>query len=207
VKNAGAQFAALITIEVLQLRVVAPFCSDKNASAFAVGLTAISNAADPSPIPNARFIRLRKRVGDRSLGAAGASADGRGIAAALTLGASAVQLGSAYLRCPESLLPEGARASLGRRPTVMTNLYSGGLARAPRGRLIEEVGAVRSEAPPYPLGGAAAGPLFRAALEQGDFEFMPILAGQAAAPGRALPAAELTRKLAAGALAILEGRA
>lgn len=139
--------------------------------------------------------------------AAGGIADGRGIAAALTLGASAVQIGSAYLHCPESLLPAGARDELGRRPTVMTNVYSGGLARAPRGRLVDEIGAVRSEAPPYPLAGAASGPLFRAALERGDFEFMPILAGQAASLGVALPAAELTRMLAADALAILRRHA
>jgi nitronate monooxygenase len=85
----------------------------------------------------------------------------------------------------------------------MTNLYSGGLARAVRGRLVDELGPVRSEAPPYPLAGAVSGALFRAALERGDFTFMPMLAGQSAALGRALPAAELTRRLAAEALAIV----
>jgi nitronate monooxygenase len=135
--------------------------------------------------------------------AAGGIGDGRGIAAAFALGASAVQLGTAYLRCPETLLSEGARESIGGRPTVMTNIYSGGLARAGRGRLIDEIGPVRSEAPPYPLAGAASGPLFRAALERGDFDFMPILSGQAAPLGRPLLAAELTRRLAADALAVI----
>jgi nitronate monooxygenase len=135
--------------------------------------------------------------------AAGGIADGRGIAAALALGASGVQLGTAYLSCPESLLPDGARDILTTRPTLMTNLYSGGLARAVRGRLVDELGPVRSEAPPYPLAGAVSGPLFRAALERGDFTFMSMLAGQSAALGRALPAAELTRRLAAEALAIV----
>jgi nitronate monooxygenase len=135
--------------------------------------------------------------------AAGGIADGRGIAAALALGASGVQLGTAYLSCPESLLPDGARDILTTRPTLMTNLYSGGLARAVRGRLVDELGPVRSEAPPYPLAGAVSGALFRAALERGDFTFMPMLAGQSAALGRALPAAELTRRLAAEALAIV----
>lgn len=138
--------------------------------------------------------------------AAGGIADGRGIAAAFTLGASAVQLGTAYLPCPESLLPDGARAALTKRPTVMTNLYSGGLARGVRGRLVDELGPVRGEAPPYPLAGAASGPLFRAAMEQGDFGFMPMLAGQSAGMGRVIPAAELTRKVAADALAILDRR-
>jgi nitronate monooxygenase len=135
--------------------------------------------------------------------AAGGIADARGIAAAFVLGASAVQLGTAYLACPESLVPEGARQVLGSRPTVMTNVYSGGLARATRGRLVDEIGAVRSEAPPYPLAGAASGPLFRAAMERGDFEFMPMLSGQSAPLVQQLPAADLTRKLAADALAII----
>jgi nitronate monooxygenase len=89
----------------------------------------------------------------------------------------------------------------------MTNVYSGGLARATRGRLIDEIGPVRSEAPPYPIAGAASGPLFRAAMERGDFEFMPMLSGQSAPLAQRLPAAELTRKLAADALAMLGRRA
>ena len=135
--------------------------------------------------------------------AAGALGDARGIAAAVVLGASAVQVGTAYLHCPEALLPAGAKAMLSMRPTVMTNIYSGGLARAVRGRLVDEIGPIRTEAPPYPLAGAIAMPLFRAAIERGEFDFMPILAGQSASLGRALPAAELTRKLATDALAIL----
>ena len=138
--------------------------------------------------------------------AAGGIADGRGVAAALTLGASAVQVGTAYLHCPESFLPEGHKAMLGKRSTIMTNIYSGGLARAVRGRLIDEIGPIRGEAPPYPLAGAISLPLFRAAIEQGDYEFMPSLAGQNARLGYEAPAEELTQQLAADALAIIEGR-
>jgi nitronate monooxygenase len=139
--------------------------------------------------------------------AAGGIADGRGVAAAFALGASAVQVGTAYLHCPESLLPPGFRTLLKRRPTLFTNIYSGGLARAVRGRLIDNIGPIRGEAPPYPLAGAVTMPLFRAAVEKGDFEFLPMLAGQSAPLGEPLPAAELTRKLAADALAILGGQA
>jgi nitronate monooxygenase len=139
--------------------------------------------------------------------AAGGIADGRGIAAAFALGASAVQIGTAYLHCPESLLPPGFREMLKRRPTLFTNIYSGGLARAVRGGLIDEIGPIHAEAPPYPLAGAVTMPLFRAAMERGDYEFLPMLAGQSAVRGVPLPAAELTRKLAADALAILEGEA
>jgi nitronate monooxygenase len=137
--------------------------------------------------------------------AAGGIADGRGVAAALTLGASAVQVGTAYLRSPESFLPEGHKEMLGKRPTIITNIYSGGLARAVRGRLIDEIGPIRGEAPPYPLAGAITLPLFRAAIEQEDYEFLPSLAGQNAVLSESRPAADITRKLAADALAILEG--
>jgi nitronate monooxygenase len=139
--------------------------------------------------------------------AAGGIFDGRAVAAALTLGASAVQVGSAYLHCPESFLPDGHKEMLRKRQTIMTNIYSGGLARAVRGRLIDEIGPIRGEAPPYPLAGAISLPLFRAALEQGDFEFMPSLAGQNAVLGHEAPAEELTRDLAADALAIIGQRA
>jgi len=139
--------------------------------------------------------------------AAGAIADARGIAAAFALGASAVQVGSAYLHCPECYLPEGHKKMLQRNPTVMTNIYSGGLARAVRGRLIDEIGPIRPEAPPYPLAGAVSLPLFRAAIEQEDYEFMPSLAGQNACLGYAAPAEEFTRDLAADALALVGQRA
>jgi nitronate monooxygenase len=135
--------------------------------------------------------------------AAGGIADARGVSAAFALGASAVQVGSAYLHCPECFLPEGHKKMLQQHPTVMTNVYSGGLARAVRGRLIEEIGPVRPEAPPYPLAGAVSLPLFRAAIEQEDYEFMPSLAGQNACLGLQLPAEDVTRQLAADALAIL----
>ena len=135
--------------------------------------------------------------------AAGGIADGRGIAAAFALGASAVQLGTAYLHCPESLIANGHRQMLKERATVVTNLYSGGLARAVRGRLVDELGPIRSEAPPFPLAGLSVMPLWAAALQKGDFTFLPSLAGQSARLGKAVPAGEFTRQLAADTLAIL----
>ena len=135
--------------------------------------------------------------------AAGAIAGGEGVAAALALGASAVQIGTAYLHCDESFLADGQKAMLCERATIMTNVYSGGLARAVRGKLIDEIGPVREEAPPYPLAGATSLPLFRASLERGDFEFMPSLAGQNASFRSDASAEDLTRRIAAEALAIL----
>jgi nitronate monooxygenase len=138
--------------------------------------------------------------------AAGGIADGRGIAAAMILGASAVQLGTAYLHSPETPISAAHRARLTEGRTVFTNLMTGGLARGVRGRLVDELGPVRNEAPPYPLASAALAPIRAAAEKAGEFGFGPMWAGQAAPLGQALPAAELTRKLAADALAILDGR-
>jgi nitronate monooxygenase len=139
--------------------------------------------------------------------AAGGIGDGRGIAAALTLGASAVQLGTAYLHAPETPISAAHRAALTKGGTVFTNLMTGGLARGFRGRLVDDLGPVRRETPPYPLASAALAPIRAAAEKQGEYGFGPMWAGQAARLGVDLPAAALTRKLAADALAILEGRA
>lgn len=133
----------------------------------------------------------------------GGIADGRGIAAALTLGASAVQLGTAYLHSPEAPISAEHRQRLGEGGTLFTNLMTGGLARGMPGRLIEDLGPVRSEAPTYPLASAALAPIRAAAEKMGEYGFGPMWAGQAAPLGRVLPAAELTRQLAADALAII----
>ena len=139
--------------------------------------------------------------------AAGAIGDARGIAAAFLLGASAVQLGTAYLHTPEARISDAHRTALTSGRTVVTNLMTGGLARGARGRLIDELGPVRKEAPPYPLASAALAPIRAAAERDGEYGFGPMWAGEAAALGKALPAAELTRKLAASALALLAGGA
>jgi nitronate monooxygenase len=139
--------------------------------------------------------------------AAGGIADGRGIAAALALGASAVQLGTAYLHAPEAAISEVHRRRLHDGRTLFTNLLTGGLARGVHGRLVDDLGPVRSEAPPYPLASAALAPIRAAAEKQGEYGFGPMWAGQSAPLGEALPATELTRKLAADALAILGARA
>lgn len=139
--------------------------------------------------------------------AAGGIADGRGIAAAFALGASAAQIGTAYLMTPESLIDPAFKRLLAERPTLMTNLYSGGLARAARGRFIDELGPVREEAPPFPLATAAVMPLWRAAQERGDWDFLLPLAGQSASLAQSMPATQLTKKLAAEALAIIGSKA
>jgi nitronate monooxygenase len=138
--------------------------------------------------------------------AAGGIGDARGIAAALRLGAAAVQLGTAYLHCPESLISPAHRAALAKGPTLITNLLTGGLARGAAGRLVRELGPIRDEAPPYPLAAEALAPIRAEAEKRGEYGFGPMWIGQAGPLGRPLPAAGLTSTLAAETLAMLAGR-
>jgi len=135
--------------------------------------------------------------------AAGGIADGRGIAAAFALGASAVQIGTAYLACPESAISAPHRAAIATEPTLFTNLLTGGLARGVAGRLVRELGPVRDEAPPYPLAAAPLAPIRKAAEARGEYGFGPLWAGQAGRLARAIPAEQLTRTLACEALAAM----
>jgi nitronate monooxygenase len=136
--------------------------------------------------------------------AAGGIADGRGIAAAFALGAAGVQLGSAYLRCPESRVIAPARLALaaaGDDTTVITNVMTGRLARGVANRVMREVGPVSPDAPAFPHAATALAPLKVAAEKLGRVDFTNLWAGQAIGLGRELPAAESTRALAAEALA------
>jgi len=136
--------------------------------------------------------------------AAGGIADGRGIAAAFALGASGVQIGTAYLRCPESKVIAPARAALAQatdETTVITNVMTGRPARGVANRVMREVGPISPDAPLYPHAATALGPLKAAAEKLGRVDFTNLWAGQAVRMGREMPAAELTRALAGGALA------
>ncbi|WP_426442678.1 NAD(P)H-dependent flavin oxidoreductase [Bradyrhizobium genosp. P] len=135
--------------------------------------------------------------------AAGGIADGRGIAAAFALGASAVQIGSAYLRCPESKVSAQGRVALAQAwddSTVITNVMTGRPARGVANRVMREVGPISSDAPDFPHAATALGPLKAAAEKQGRVDFTNLWAGQAIRMGREMPAAELTRALAGAAL-------
>jgi nitronate monooxygenase len=135
--------------------------------------------------------------------AAGGISDGRGIAAAFALGASAAQVGSAYLKCPESIIGKPYRDGLARADadsTAVTNLMTGKPARGIVNRVMAEVGPLSSEAPAFPHSATALAPLRAAAEKTGSGDFTPMWSGQAVSLAQALPAAELTRKLAADAL-------
>ncbi|MBO4222384.1 nitronate monooxygenase family protein [Bradyrhizobium neotropicale] len=136
--------------------------------------------------------------------AAGGIADGRGIAAAFALGASGVQIGSAYLRCPESKVIAAARATLAQArddSTVITNVMTGRPARGVANRAISEIGPISPDAPVFPHAATALAPLKVAAEKLGRVDFTNMWAGQALPLGREQPAAELTRTLAGEALA------
>jgi nitronate monooxygenase len=136
--------------------------------------------------------------------AAGGIADGRGIAAAFALGASAVQIGSAYLRCPESKVIAPARVALAQAhddSTVITNVMTGRPARGVANRVMREIGPISPDAPAFPNAATGLAPLKAAAEKLGKVDFTNLWAGQAVRMGREMPAAELTRALAGAALA------
>jgi nitronate monooxygenase len=138
--------------------------------------------------------------------AAGGIADGRGIAAAFALGASGVQMGTAYLFCPEANVSPLHRQALKTAQddqTVLTNVLSGRAARAIVNRIVRELGPMSEHAPVFPLAGAALAPLRTGSEPAGSDEFTPLWSGQAARLGRELPAGELTVRLAKRALAKL----
>jgi len=138
--------------------------------------------------------------------AAGGIADARGIAAAFALGATGVQIGTAYLRCPESKISALHRAALKSASddaTVLTNLMTGRPARGIVNRVIREIGPMSDIPPEFPLAAGALAPLRAKAEATGSGDFSPLWSGQAAALGRDMPAAELTKALAAEAQALL----
>jgi len=133
--------------------------------------------------------------------AAGGIADAAGVAAARSLGAAGVQVGTAYLLCPEATTSAVHRLALSAdagESTVLTNLFTGRPARGIRNRLMDELGAMRGDVPAFPLAAGAVTPLRGKAEAQGSGDFSPLWAGQNTTGCRAVPAGEITRELARG---------
>lgn len=131
--------------------------------------------------------------------AAGGITDAAGVRAALALGAAGVQVGTAYLLCPEvstSAIHRSALQSEGARHTALTNLYTGRPARGIMTRLMREQGPLSPLAPAFPLATSAVAPLRAKAEATGSGDFSPLWAGQNVSGCRAVPAAQLTRELA-----------
>ncbi|WDY59876.1 NAD(P)H-dependent flavin oxidoreductase [Pseudomonas sp. PSKL.D1] len=136
--------------------------------------------------------------------AAGGIADHRGLIAALALGASAVQIGTAYLFCPESRVSPAHRhalATAAASDTALTNLFTGRPARGINNRIMRELGPMSDLAPRFPLAGGALMPLRAITDPQGNADFSNLWAGQALRLGKQLPAEQLTREIARQALA------
>ena len=130
--------------------------------------------------------------------AAGGIADSKGINAALTLGACAVQLGTTFLLCDEATTSPLHRAALQSEEanhTALTNLFSGGAARGIVNGVMRDLGAMNGAAPPFPLASTAITALRQAAEAQDNSDYSPLWCGQNRSGCQSIPAAELLYKL------------
>lgn len=135
--------------------------------------------------------------------AAGGIADRTGVAAAMALGAAGVQVGTAYLLCPEattSPLHRAALASDRARVTAITNVFTGRPARAIVNRIVRELGPISHAAPAFPLAVPTVYALRAKAESLGREDFSPMWAGQNTSGCRAIPAADLTSELGSAGL-------
>lgn len=133
--------------------------------------------------------------------AAGGIADAKGVAAMLSMGAAAVQIGTAFLLCPEAATTRIHRDALqsdAARHTALTNVFTGRPARGIVNRIIRELGPLCTCAPAFPLATAAIAPLRAEAERRGSGDFSPLWSGQNASECKAIPAAQLVRELAGG---------
>ena len=141
--------------------------------------------------------------------AAGGIADGRGMAAALMLGASAVQIGTAYLLTDEATISDAHRAALlavTDDDTQITNVFTGRPARGIINRVMRELGPMSALTPDFPLAGGALTPLKNSKALNGSKDFTNLWAGQSAALARPTDAASLTKALVTEALEQLQYR-
>jgi nitronate monooxygenase len=133
--------------------------------------------------------------------AAGGIVDANSVAAAIALGAAGVQVGTAYLLCPEAKTSPIHRAALkgsDARHTALTNVFTGRPARGIMNRIMRELGPLSAAAPAFPLASSAMAPLRASAELLGRGDFSPLWSGENASGCKEIPAADLTRELAAG---------
>lgn len=138
--------------------------------------------------------------------AAGGIADGRGMAAALCLGASAVQVGTAFLLSAESTsLPVHREALRHARDdnTAITNVLTGRPARGVINRIMREVGPMSADPLPFPLAGGPLTPLRAIAEKAGKGDFQPLWSGQSGALAKEIGATDIARAMLADAARLL----
>ena len=139
--------------------------------------------------------------------AAGGIGDGRGIAAAFALGASAAQIGTAYLLTPEAERPALHRAAIKSArddSTRLTNLYTGRPARGIMTRFMRELGPISKDAPAFPLATGAVDPVRAAFEKRGSSDLSLLWSGEAGALAREEGAEELTRAWWAQAQSVMQ---
>ena len=139
--------------------------------------------------------------------ATGGMADGRGVAAAFALGASAVQIGTAFLRCPEADIPRAWADALARtRPeeTIVSRVFSGKPARSIATAYVNAATSPDAPSPaPYPVQRGLTNAMRKAAITANNLDGMQAWAGQSAALARAMPAGALVQQLWRDAQALL----
>jgi nitronate monooxygenase len=138
--------------------------------------------------------------------AAGGIGDGRGIAAALALGAAGAQIGTAFMLTPEAKTVALHRAALRKandNSTTLTNVFTGRPARGIVNRIMSEVGPMSAEAPAFPLAAEATQPLRAPAEARGSTDFTPLWSGQAPTLAREMPAGELVKTMVRETEAVL----
>jgi nitronate monooxygenase len=131
--------------------------------------------------------------------AAGGISDAKAVTAAMALGAAGVQVGTAYLLCPEATTSPIHRAALksdAATVTALTNVFTGRPARGIMNRIIREMGPISSAVPAFPLATSALAPLRAKAESVGSGDFSPLWAGQNSSGCKEIPAGDLTLELA-----------
>jgi nitronate monooxygenase len=138
--------------------------------------------------------------------ASGGIMDGRGIAAALALGASAVQMGTAFLTCEEAGVPPAYKEALlaaDETDTALTRAFSGRMARGVRNRFLTEM--ADHDPLPFPIQNALTRPMRAAAAAAGEADYLSLWAGQGVPMARQQSAADLMARLVRGTDAAIAG--
>lgn len=146
-------------------------------------------------LPTAELVKLLSREVSIPIVAAGGIADGQGIKQAFSWGASAVQLGTAYLFCSEArVAPLHRKALATKYETILTNIFSGRPARGIVNRFIQEIGPICDDAPAFPYAADFVAPLRKASEVSGSIDFMQLWSGKVRKP-HIMDAYDFTRYL------------
>jgi nitronate monooxygenase len=153
---------------------------------------------ESSMIPALDLVRATAAAVRLPVIASGGLMDGRDIVAVLNAGASAAQLGTAFLPCPESGASNAYKQALlaaKHDTTVVTRAFSGRPARGLRNAFVEQVEGCQNLVPPYPLQNVLTRPMRTAAAQRGAADYLSLWAGQGVTRVRSLPAADLVARL------------